>query len=128
MCFKADISLFWLCVYVHVRLLGSVLLFPTHGLLLPGSSVHGIFQLRILKWVAISSSRISSQTRDQTLLSWVFCIGRQIFFQLLHHLGSPYSDSAAAAAKSLQSCPTLFVFKNIIEIIVLLHLKLSDFI
>ena len=33
---------------------------------LPGSSVHGIFQARILEWVAISSSRVSSQPRKQT--------------------------------------------------------------
>ena len=32
----------------------------------PGSSVHGTFQGRILEWVAISSSRVSSQTRDQS--------------------------------------------------------------
>ena len=32
----------------------------------PGSSVHGIFQARILEWVAISFSRGSSQPRDQT--------------------------------------------------------------
>ena len=31
---------------------------------LPGSSVHGILQARILEWVAISSSRGSSQPRD----------------------------------------------------------------
>ena len=31
---------------------------------LPGSSVHGIFQARILGWVAISFSRGSSQHRD----------------------------------------------------------------
>jgi len=31
-----------------------------HGLLPPSSSVHGIFQARILEWVAISSSRGSS--------------------------------------------------------------------
>ena len=30
----------------------------------PGSSVHGIFQTRILEWVAISFSRGSSQPRD----------------------------------------------------------------
>ena len=30
----------------------------------PGSSVHGIFQRRILEWVAISSSRGSSRPRD----------------------------------------------------------------
>ena len=33
---------------------------------LPGSSVHGILQERILEWVAISSARGSSQPRDQT--------------------------------------------------------------
>ena len=32
----------------------------------PGSSVHGIFQARILEWVAISFSRGSSWPRDQT--------------------------------------------------------------
>ena len=31
---------------------------------LPGSSIHGIFQARILEWVAISFSRGSSQPRD----------------------------------------------------------------
>ena len=39
----------------------------------PGSSVHGILQARVLKWVAISSSRESSPPRDR---SWVSCIGR----------------------------------------------------
>ena len=29
-----------------------------------GSSVHGILQTRVLEWVAISSSRGSSQSRD----------------------------------------------------------------
>ena len=31
---------------------------------LPGSSIHGIFQARVLEWVAISFSRESSQPRD----------------------------------------------------------------
>ena len=35
----------------------------------PGSSVHGILQARVLKWVAISFSRGSSRIRDQTQLS-----------------------------------------------------------
>ena len=33
---------------------------------LPGSSVHGILQAKILEWVAISSSGGSSRPRDQT--------------------------------------------------------------
>ena len=36
---------------------------------LPGSSVRGILQARILEWVAISFSRGSSKTRDRTLVS-----------------------------------------------------------
>ena len=39
---------------------------------LPGSSVHRIFQARILEWVALSFSRRSSQPRDWTRVS---CIG-----------------------------------------------------
>ena len=38
--------------------------------LLPGSSVHGILQERILEWVAISSSMGSSWPRDQTSISF----------------------------------------------------------
>ena len=44
---------------------------------LPGSSIHGICQARVLEWVAIAFSECYSAT------------------------------AAAAAAKSLQSCPTL---------------------
>ena len=40
----------------------------------PGSSVHGIFQARILEWVAISFSRRSSQPRDWTRVSRI--VGR----------------------------------------------------
>ena len=36
---------------------------------LPGSSIHGIFQARVLKWVAIAFSRASSQPRDRTSVS-----------------------------------------------------------
>ena len=36
---------------------------------LPGSSVHGIFQARVLEWVAISFSRGSSRPKDWTLVS-----------------------------------------------------------
>ena len=36
---------------------------------LPGSSIHGIFQARVLEWVAIYFSRRSSQPRDPTQVS-----------------------------------------------------------
>ena len=45
----------------------------------PGSSVHGIFQARILKWVAIFFSRGFCRPRDQTLVSGVSCIAEGFF-------------------------------------------------
>ena len=38
---------------------------------LPGSVIHGIFQARMLEWVAISFSRGSSQPRDWTQVSCI---------------------------------------------------------
>ena len=38
---------------------------------LPGSSVHGLLQARILEWVASSFSRGSSRPRDQTQVSYI---------------------------------------------------------
>ena len=46
----------------------------------PGSSVDGIFQARILEWVAISYSRWSSQPRYQTHVSCISCTGRLILY------------------------------------------------
>ena len=46
---------------------------------LPGSSVHGILQARILEWVDMISCRGSSQSRDQIssscIASWFFTAG-----------------------------------------------------
>jgi len=59
----------------------------------------GILQARILEWVTMPSCRGSSQPRDQTHVSFVFCIGRQVLYHY-RYLGSPfyaiwwsYSDS-----------------------------------
>ena len=54
------------CVHAHAQLC-STLCDPMDCSPL-GSSVHGIFQARILEWVAICYSRGSSQPRDQTHL------------------------------------------------------------
>ena len=43
----------------------------------PGSSVHGILQVRLLEWVAIPSSQGSSQPRDGICVSYVSWIGQQ---------------------------------------------------
>ena len=46
----------------------------------PGSSVRGILQARVLEWVAMLSSRGSSQPRYRTCVSCISCIGRQILY------------------------------------------------
>ena len=50
----------------------------------PGSSVHGIFQIRILEWISIPFSRGPSRPRDWTHISYVFCIGRWVLYCLSH--------------------------------------------
>ena len=74
----------------------------------PGSSVHGILLARILEWVAMPSSRGPSQPKDWTHISCVSCIaGRFLTHWATWEAPSPHAAAAAAAAKSLQSSPTL---------------------
>ena len=62
------------------------------------TSVHGIFQARILEWVAISFSRGSSWARHRTPVS---CIGRQILYT------EPPGKHSVQFSSVAQSCPTL---------------------
>ena len=57
----------------------------------PGSSVHGILQARILEWVAVPSSRGSSQPRDWTQVSFISWIHRHVLY---HCLGSSLKNKA----------------------------------
>ena len=68
----------FLCMCVF----GCVWLFSTPWTVPPDSSVHEVFQVRILDWVIISSSRGSSLLRDWTLISFISCIGRWVLYQL----------------------------------------------
>ena len=54
---------------------------------LPGSSVHGILQTRILEWIAIPFSRGSSRPRDWTQVS--FIVGR--FFTIWATREAPFN-------------------------------------
>ena len=76
-----EVFFFFLLVTIFVVLVAKLCLFcETMDCSPPGSSVHGIFQARILKWADIFFSRGSSQSRDQTHVS---CIsGRSL--QLSH--------------------------------------------
>ena len=67
------------CAYyiIVACLLGHVRLFVTPWTIAPwGSYTHGIFQARILEWVATYSSRGSSPCRDQPWVSCISCIDR----------------------------------------------------
>ena len=66
-----------------------------------GSSVHGVLQTRVLEWVAMSSSRGSCQSRDQTHVFHVSCIDRWGLYDY-SHLGSP---DCPVKVKVTQSCP-----------------------
>ena len=68
-------SLTWkFCIYV----LSRVWLFETPGTVAQVLSVHGISQSRILAWVAISYSKVSSWPMDWTYVSCFSCIGWQV--------------------------------------------------
>ena len=79
---------------------------------LPGSSVHGILQARILEWVAMPFSRGSSQPRD-----WIHCLLCLLHWQMhslqLSHQGIPHSSFSSVQFSSVQfssvaqSCLTL---------------------
>ena len=71
---------------------------------LPGSSVHRILQKKILEWVVKPSSRGSSQPRDQTCVSYVSCICRQVLY-LRSQWESQIVKSVLCSVT--QSCPTL---------------------
>ena len=69
-----------LCVCACVYVRSCPTLCSTVDYSPPGSSVHEMFQARILEWVTISFSRRSSQPRDQTQIScapsmcrWIPC-------------------------------------------------------
>ena len=64
------------CRNAHVRLLHEVtqscpILCDSMDCGPPGFSIHGVFQARILAWVAISFSRGSSPPRDRTQVSCI---------------------------------------------------------
>ena len=65
----------FVCMYVLVAQLCLTLCDPM-DCSLPGSSVHGILQARILEWVALSFSRGASGPRDWT---WVSCVAGRVF-------------------------------------------------
>ena len=74
---------------------------------LPGSSVRGILQARMLEWVAISSSRGSFQVRDGTCIS---CIGRWILYRCAtwEALGEPWRWNTWSRVRRARVIPRMW--------------------
>ena len=73
-CLKLLLNSHMLCAQL------CLILYNPMGHSLPGPSVHGILQAKILEWAAMPSSRGSPILRDGIRVSWVSCIGRQILY------------------------------------------------
>ena len=94
-----------LCTFVcvHAKLLQSCLtLCDPMDSSPPGSSVHGIVQARILKWLATPSSKGSSTRRSRTQVSGISCIGRLVLYHQCC-LGNPYLCITCVIVRALQS-------------------------
>ena len=73
-CFSDIIMLFWKLQLCESEVPQSCpILCNPMDCSLPSSSVHGIFQARVLEWVSISFSRGSSQPRDLTQVFHIAC-------------------------------------------------------
>ena len=70
---------------------------------LPGSSVHGILQARLLEWIAIPFSRASSWPRDQTQVSCI--VGR---FFTIWAKGKIHLDRCSQMGKLGLECYTIW--------------------
>ena len=85
-----SLSFPYTCTYacIHAQLLQLYLTFcHPRNCSPPGFSIHRILQERIVKWVALPSSRGSSWLSDQTQVSCVSCIASRFF--TTESLGKP---------------------------------------
>ena len=100
--------LLWLHLFILSRVISPLISSSRLGTYRPGEfiflplgfSVHAIFQARILEWVAMPSSRGSSQHRDRTWVSWIACTAA--YSLLLSHRGSPLWQHGALPNAKLE--------------------------
>ena len=88
----------------------------------PGSSVHGIFQARILEWVAIFSFKGSSWTRDWPLISCISYIAGSVHWAIREAHKCLYS------LLNFQRCqiPLLLVLKQLKRITIAYTLRMFE--
>ena len=96
---------------------------------LPGSSVHGIFQARILEQVVIASFQRSSWPRDDwTFVFCVSCIGRQILYYCATweaHLSNIQAQSWIFGKWNSRN-PSLVVVVVVVFVVVVQSLVMSE--
>ena len=76
----------------------------------PSFSVCGMFQARLLEWVAICSSRGSSQPRDPTHISCISCIGKRILYQCTPCCTSLHSCQWCKRVSLFSSLSSIYCF------------------
>ena len=90
-----------------VKLFSRVCLCDSMDCVQSGSYIHGIFQARILEYVAISFSRGPSRPRDWTQVSTLQADSLQSEPPENPTTTTTTTTTATTTTKSLQSCPTL---------------------
>ena len=95
-------KIFGVFVPPHAQVLSHVWLCNPMDCSLPGSSVCGIFQARILEWVSIFYFRRSTQPRYWICVS---CNSWQMCLLSLSHLGSPENSSITAPRYGISENP-----------------------
>ena len=86
------------------------------GSSLPGPSVHGILQARLLEWVAISFPRVSSWPRDQICIS---CTAGRFFTN--EPLGKSIDPSICAWLGAYFHQPLVKYYKSLNQVLPLIH-------
>ena len=87
---------------------------------LTASSVHGILQMRILEWVAIPFSRISSWPGDQTQVS---CLGGRFFIFWTIREAYTQNSSNTMMSSCAWNFPNSMIHPNLIHIQVCMYHK-----
>ena len=88
----------------------------------PGSSVPGILHARILEWVAMPSSRGSSQPSNRTQVSCIFCIAGSFFSTKPPGKSHTYIPSLLKLPLTSHPIPALCCHKALVWVLWVPHL------
>ena len=85
----------------------------------PGSSVHGVFQARILEWVAISFSSGSSWSRNQTQVSHI--VGRRFTVWATRELPFRFAYLIVTTANVKSLTPKLCYTGKMLKLLIMMQ-------